>query len=69
MLRKIEEEVNERSKALSKPDASSSGAPSSSHVCLVMFCPVTVYLVCVFMFSSIPVYPMCVFSVHAVSLA
>ena len=56
MLRKIEEEVTERSKALSKPDASSSGAPSSSHVCLVMFSPVTVYLVCVF-------------SVHAVSLA
>ena len=56
MLRKIEEEVTERSKALSKPDTSSSGAPSSSHVCLVMFCPVTVCLVCVF-------------SVHAVSLA
>ena len=37
MLRTIEEEVAERNKALSKSTASSSDAPSSDHVCLVMF--------------------------------
>ena len=37
MLRTIEEEVAERNKAVSKSTASSSDAPSSDHVCLVMF--------------------------------
>ena len=37
MLRTIEEEVAETNKALSKSTASSSDAPSSDHVCLVMF--------------------------------
>ena len=37
MLRTIEEEVSERNKAVSKSAASSSDAPSSDHICLVMF--------------------------------
>ena len=37
MLRTIEEEVTERNKALLESTASSSDAPSSDHVCLVMF--------------------------------
>ena len=37
MLKTIEEEVAERNKAVSKSTASSSDAPSSDHVCLVMF--------------------------------
>ena len=37
MLRTIEEGVAKINKAVSKPTASSSHAPSSDHVCLVMF--------------------------------